>query len=350
VNHKTTLFDNLRKRCHENSSMKHILLSCLILFSIACSHHEKIQVAFLLPNIKNDRYTKEKVYFTEKIKELGGEAQVVDGNNDYHTQLQQVNEFLSQGIRVFVLDAVNVNLAAEMVREIHDKNAIVIAYDRLIKNADIDFYLSFQYQKIGEAMVNYITKIKPEGNYILLGGDKTDFNAYLINKGQTKALEPFIQGKKINLLYHIFIEEWNMDNAFMETNYFLNLSTIVPDAIICSSDKLAMGAIQALEKHGLAGKILVTGMDADVNACKNMLSGKQTVSIYKPFKKLAFMAAEIAMKFAGNEKLGIDTTSFWNGKVKAPAYLMEPVEVDKNNIKTTVIADGMLTEKAVFGD
>jgi D-xylose transport system substrate-binding protein len=330
--------------------MKHILLYCLILMSVACGRRDQVQVAFMLPNFKNDRYIKEQAYFTEKIRELGGEAKVVDGNYDHHLQLQQLNDFLSQGIRVFVIDAVNVNLAAELVREVHNKDAIVIAYDRLIKNADIDFYLSFQYQKVGEAMVNYITKIKPEGNYIMLGGDKTDFNAYLINKGQTKALEPFLKGKKINLLYNIFIEDWNMENAFLETDYFLDLSTIVPDAIICSNDKLALGAIMALEKHDLAGQVLITGMDADIYACRNMLSGKQTVSEYKPFKKLAYMAAEIAMKFARNEKLGIDTTSFWNGKVKAPAYFIEPVEVDKNNIKTTVIADGMLAENDVYGN
>jgi D-xylose transport system substrate-binding protein len=328
--------------------MKNLIFLVLVFSCLNCKEKESIKVAFLFPHFKSDRYLKEKDYFTEKVKELGGEAIIVDANYDQDLQIKQSKDFLDQGLKVLVLGAVNANLAAIIVREAHEKHAVVIAYDRLIKNADLDLYLSFQYQLVGKEMVDYITKLKPEGEYLIIGGDKSDYNAVQVNKGQMNALDSYVKSGKIKIMYNIFIEEWNPENAGIETEYYLNLSDHYPDAIICSSDRLASGVIKTLEKHEIEGKVLITGMDADKLACRHIIEGKQTMSVYKPFKKLAFLAAESAMKMAKGQKITDINDKIWNGKIDVPSILIEPIAVDKNNLKSTVIADGLISEKEIY--
>ena len=327
-----------------------LLLGIIVLFAFfSCtSNNSKLKVAFLFPNFKSERYIKEKEYFKERIAQLGGEAEVVDANYDQEEQIKQAKKFLDDGVKVLVVGAVNANLSASIVRLAHSYGAIVIAYDRLIKNCGLDWYLSFNGQKVGELLAGYITQIIPQGNFIVIGGDKSDFNAIQINIGQMKVLKPMVESKKVSLLYNVFIEEWNTDNARVEVEYYLNLSNQIPDAVICSSDRMAMGVVSALEKNNLAGKVLLTGMDADKTALHNILSGKQTMSVYKPFKQLAYLAAETAMKAAKGEKIE-SGNKIWNGSIDVSSVLIEPKVVDKNNIRATVIADGLYTESEIYG-
>ena len=309
----------------------------------------KTQIAFLLPHLKNERYIKEEQYFTDKIAELGGEALVIDANNDPKVQINQAIDFLNKGVKVLVISAVNANLAAEIVRQAHNHNAKVIAYDRLINNSNPDYYISFKYEDIGYNMADYVLKLKPIGNYIIVGGDKTDFNAVQITKGQMKALENSVKAGKIKILYNVSIEEWNADNAKHEIDYFLNLSDITPDVIISSSDKMTGGILEALESHNLVGKVLLTGMDVEKTACRNMVAGKQAVSIYKPFKKLATTAAELAMNCSKDKVLEQQINDkMWNGFCNVPTLFIETFVIDKNNIRSKVIADGYFTEADIY--
>jgi D-xylose transport system substrate-binding protein len=324
------------------------LLILCVCFS--CKNSSKSRIAFLVPNLKAERYVKEKKYFEDKLKESGFETEFANSDYDQNLQFKQVSEFLDKGIKILVVGAVNVNLAAKIVREAHTHQAIVVAYDRLIRNADLDYYVSFQYQTLGQEQARYIVNLKPEGKFVVVGGDKTDYNAIQVNIGQMKVLEPLVKENKIQILYNIFIEDWNPENASHEIDFYLNLSDQVPDAIICSSDKMATGIVKTLEQHNLAGKILLTGMDAEKTSCRNILSGKQTMTVYKPFKKLAYQAAEIAIQLMKGIKITNITDSVNNGKIMVPSILIQPVPVDKNNIKSTVIADGLHAESDIYGN
>jgi D-xylose transport system substrate-binding protein len=341
----------ITKKCINKEVMRYwaILLIFISLLS-SCVNRQKVKIAMFFPHLNDERYQKEKEYFSNKVIELGGEPLIFDANRDQKLQINQVSEAISNGAKVLVVDAVNVNLAAVIVRLAHSKHIPVIAYDRLIINADINFYISFKYQMIGRLMTQYALKLKPTGNYILIGGDRTDFNALQIDKGQLEALNPSIIDGKIKLLYKTYIEDWSTEMAAHETNYFLQLSDETPDIILASSDKLATGVIQTLDKYNLTGKIIVTGMDANKTACKRIIKNSQTMSVYKPFRKLAITAAEVAMKFSKGEKVDPDKDSFWNGAVQIPTILLEPVVVDKNSIKSTVIADGFYTENEIYSD
>ena len=120
----------------------------------SCQKANNARVAFMLPHTKSERHQKEKIFFEEKIKELGGFCLFASADYDQQLQTKQAKDFLEKGIKVLVISPVNSNLAGEIVRLAHDYSAVVISYDRLIRNAEVDFNVTFRYQKIGQEMVN----------------------------------------------------------------------------------------------------------------------------------------------------------------------------------------------------
>ncbi|MDP4209487.1 MAG: substrate-binding domain-containing protein [Bacteroidota bacterium] len=328
-------------------------IAVVLVFSllVSCSLIEKPKIGVLFPHLQSDRNKREKEYFTQKIQELGGEAIIASAEYDDKVQISQADDMIQKGVKVIIVSSVNFNSAAAIVRNAHRHGVKVLAYDRIIKNCDLDFYISFNNVKVGELMAQYVTKLKPEGKYMLLGGDKADHNAIWIKEGQHKELDPFVKSGKIKVVYDSFLESWSAENAQSETSKYFDLSlNDAPDVILSSGDGVATGVIEALKAHGLNGKILVTGQDASLAACRNIVKGDQTLTIYKPFKGLAIKAAELGMLLAKGEKITETTTTIWNGAINVPALLFEPKLVDKNNLKSTVIADGFQSEKDVYGN
>ena len=326
-----------------------IVLVFGLLFSFySCHNQKKVKVGFLFPHMKSDRYIIEKQVFSAKIQELGGEALIASADYNSELQIQQAKDLIGQGAKVLVISSLNLNTAAAIVRNAHDNGVKVIAYDRLIKNCDLDYYLTFDNEKVGKLMTDYVTKIKPNGNYILLGGDKADQNAIWVKSGQKSALVPFLNSGGIKVVYDIYVEDWSGDNARAEIKKYLDLSASVPDAILSAYDGMSTGVIDLLKEYGLAGKVLVTGQDAELAACRNIVAGYQTMTIYKSVKQLAIKAAEVSVKLINNEKIKDVNKSINNGQIEVPSILLEPIVVDKNNLKSTVIADGFQSESEVY--
>lgn len=324
--------------------------SVCLLFGIfiSCNRSDKVKVGYLIPNEKSERYLKEQKFFKEKIESLGGEALTASANYDDQLQIQQAREMIAQGARVLVVNSVNMNTAAQIVRDAHESNVRVIAYDRLIRNSDLDYYISFDNVKVGKLMAESATKIKPEGKYVLLGGDKADLNAVLVKRGQMEVLSRYVKEGKIQIDYNIFVEDWSGENAYHELKKYLNLSGSFPDAILSSYDGMTTSCIKALEEHNIAGQVITTGQDAELEACRNITNDKQTMTVYKPLKVLAEKSAEIAFTMAKGEKFETPSETVNNGQKDVPSILLEPIAVDKNNIKSTVIADGFYTESQLY--
>jgi D-xylose transport system substrate-binding protein len=318
-----------------------------ILFS--CNSHNNVKVGFLLPNMVSDRYLKEKIYFSEKIRELGGEALVTSGDYDDQKQIKQASELIEQGAKVLVVNPLNLYTAAAIIRDAHEHGVPVIAYDRLIRNCDLDYFLTFDNEKVGRLMADYAINIKPEGKYILLGGDKGDQNAVWVKKGQLDALAPSINSGKIKIVFNVFVEDWSGENAkFMMKKYF-NLSGDLPDVILSSYDGMSTGVIELFDTYNIVpGQIIITGQDAELAACRNIVKGNQTMTIYKSVKNLACKAAELSMKLVNKEKISSSEIKTFNGKIEVPTVLLDPVVVDKSNLKTTIIADGFIKENDLY--
>lgn len=346
--HIISFLKKKRENMRKNNSF-YCAFICLIFILSSCSSHNQLKVGFLFPNMVSDRYLKEKIYFSEKIIELGGDTMIRSADYSDQKQIEQAKELISKGVKVLIVNPLNLNTAAAIIRDAHEHNVPVIAYDRLIKNCDLDFFLTFDNEKVGRLMAYYAMKLKPEGNYVILGGDKADMNAVWVKKGQLDALAPSINAGKIKIVYNVFVEDWSGENAnFMMKKYF-NLSGEIPDVILSSYDGLSTGTIELFDKYNIyPGQIIVTGQDAELAACRNIVKGYQTMTIYKSVKNLAYKAAELSIQLLRKEKIASADTSIFNGLINVPTILLEPVVVDKTNIKSTVIADGFLKETEIY--
>src|SRR5207237_6742847 len=178
------------------------------------------------------------------------------------------------------------------------KRVPVTAYDRLIRDSDVDLYISHQVERIGEMQAEYALQHVPKGNYLLIGGSPTDFNALLLRKGQMNVLKPAVNRGDVKIISDQFAREWKAEEALRLTEDALTKTGNKIDAIVASNDGTAGGAISALEAAGLAGKVLVTGQDAQKDAVQRIVKGTQTMTIYKPIQPLAFGAVDAAMKLA----------------------------------------------------
>jgi D-xylose transport system substrate-binding protein len=296
-----------------------------------------VRIGFSMDTLKEERWNRDKELVEQRCKEVGAECEVQVANGDDNTQVKQCDNLLTKGIDVLIVAPHNGQIAASIVEAAHRQNVPVISYDRLIKNADVDLYVSHQVVKIGEMQGQYAFDHMPKGNYVLIGGAPTDNNATLLREGQMKALKAAIDRGDIKVISDQFAKDWQATEALRITEDALTKTGNDIQAIVASNDGTAGGAISALPPQ-LVGKVLVTGQDAELVACQRIVDGKQTMTIYKPIKPLAFSAVDSAIKLAHGEKL--DTKdAINNGKKDVPSILQEPIVVDKANMMQTVIKD-----------
>jgi len=305
-----------------------------------------VRIGFSMDTLKEERWTRDKALVEQRCKEVGAQCDVLVADGNDATQINQAESFLTKGVDVLIVAPHNGQVAAAIVEAAHKQNVPVISYDRLIRNADVDLYVSHQVVKIGQMQAQYALDHAPKGNYVLIGGSQTDNNATLLMDGQMQVLQPAIDRGDIKIVTKQYAREWLASEAvrIMEDALTKNNNDI--QAVVASNDGTAGGAISAIPPP-LVGKILVTGQDADLDAVRRIVDGKQTMTIYKPIQPLAFAAVDSAIKLARGEK--VETKDkINNGKLDVPALLFEPVVLDKNNVMQTVIKDGYQKMEDVY--
>ncbi len=311
-------------------------------------HSGPVRIGFSMDTLKEERWHRDKRLVEQRAKELGASLDVQVANGDDAVQTKQADNMLTKGVDVLIVAPHNGEIAASIVEAAHRKGVPVISYDRLIRDADVDLYLSHQVEKIGEMQADYAIKHVPKGNYVLIGGSPTDYNALLLRKGQMNVLKPAIDRKDIKIISEQFAREWKAEEALRITEDALTRTGNKIAAIVASNDGTAGGAVSALEAAGLAGKVLVTGQDAQKDAIQRIVKGTQTMTIYKPIQPLAFGAVDAAIKLA--KKQPVDAPEkINNGKKDVPAILIPAIAVDKSNVDSTVIKDGYFTHEDIYG-
>ena len=343
-----------------------VVLSCLLSVAtgfvlsrsgtgpVAAMKRERPLIGLSLDTLKEERWQRDRDNFVKKAGELGADVKVQSANSDDVRQVGDVRTLITEGVDVIVIAPHNGDAMAEGVRLAHDAGIPVLSYDRLIRNCDLDLYMTFDNFRVGELQAQSLLEAlaktgSGKKRIIRLYGAKTDNNAAVFKAGQDKVLKPLIDSGAIEVVHEDWVEDWKPENAKKVANAGLNKTGKDLHAILASNDGTAGGAIQALIEEGLAGKIIVTGQDADLAACQRIVAGTQTMTIYKPLKNLAERAAEFAVKLAQRRPV-IAAGSYDNGQIQVPTVLLDIVAVTKDNLRETVIKDGFHPEAAIFGD
>jgi len=310
---------------------------------------EQVFIGFSMDTLKEERWQRDKLHVEERARELGAKLDVQVANGDDAVQTKQAENMLTKQVDVLIVAPHNGEIAASIVEAAHRQGVPVISYDRLIRNSDVDLYVSHQVVKMGEMQGEYAVKHAPKGNYVLIGGSPTDNNAMLLREGQMKAIKPAVDRGDVKIISEQFAKEWKAEEALRITEDALTKTGNNIQAVVASNDGTAGGAISALEAVKLDGKVLVTGQDAQLDAVQKVATGKLTMTIYKPIKPLADSAVDAAIKLARGEKVEAKD-KINNGKLDVPAILHEPQAVDKNNLMTTVVKDGYHKYEDVYKD
>ncbi len=309
-----------------------------------------IVIGLSMDTLKEARWQADRDMFVRRAGELGAKVLVLAANSDDTVQVSDVEKLITNKVDVLVVVPHDGTAMAKAVTMAHEAGIPVIAYDRIIRDSDLDLYVSFDNERVGELQARFLVDHLPtpgKGRIVRIYGAKTDNNASQFKRGQDRVLEPYIARGDIVVVHEDWAEEWKPENAKRIVNAAITAAGSGIDAVLASNDGTAGGAIQALSEEGLAGKVLVTGQDADTVALQRIAAGTQAMTIYKPLKTLTRGAAELAVQVAA-KRLVVARSTVDNGHGPVPAALYDVVTVTRDNLLDTVVRDGMATYDEVY--
>ena len=306
---------------------------------------QKIQIGMSFDSFVIERWQRDRDIFVSVAKELGAEVNVQNANGDVEEQKKQIDYFIQKGMDVIVIICIDADDLKESTEKAKDAGIKIVAYDRLIKNADIDLYISFDNAMVGTMMAQALVDAGiAGGNVLMLGGSPTDSNVPLVEN----AFKQVMYDNNVTILDSRHAEGWKAELA---AAYIYDHSRILSDtdAIMCGNDDLATQAVRALSENRMAGDILVVGQDADLAACQRIVEGTQVMTVYKPVEKLATRAAEEAVALAKGEPLTAeDVVMLRNGEYEVPYIGLEPISVNQDNINEVIIGSGFHLKEDVY--
>jgi D-xylose transport system substrate-binding protein len=311
----------------------------------ADAQHPKI--GFSIDDLRVERWTRDRDYFIAAAEKLGAKVYVQSADASEQRQMAQIENLISRGVDVLVIVPYNATVLTNAINEAKKAKIKVLSYDRLILNADVDAYISFDNTTVGEMQAQAIAHLKPKGNYYLLGGAPTDNNAKMLREGQLKVLQPLVDKGDIKIVGKQWVKDWSAAEAMSIVENALTANGNKIDAVVASNDGTAGGAIQALAAQKLAGKVPVSGQDADLAAVRRVIAGTQAMTVYKPLKLIATEAANLSVKLVRNEKPAYNAR-LDNGFKKVDTVLLEPILLTKSNIEV-LVKDGFYTPAQLAG-
>ncbi|HEY8278170.1 MAG TPA: substrate-binding domain-containing protein [Bdellovibrionota bacterium] len=306
-----------------------------------------VKIGFVLSTLQEERYQKDQKYFMEEAKKLGFEPVVVSSDNNPQTQAAKVENLLTQGVKALVIQPVNSDAAASLVKLAHDDKVPVIAYDRLINNSPVDFYVTMDSFKVGVLQAEAAVKAtKGKGNYVILMGQAGHSVANEITRGVESVLKKFPEIKVVVKKSH---DAWSQSAAMATTENALTQFQNKIDAVLANNSGMAQGAVKAIQEQNLSGKVFVAGADADLAAIKSIVAGRQQMEVLKAIAPLAQEAAKVAFQLASGKKPATKT-SVSNGSAQVPTIATPVYAVNKDNIEERIIKSGFHSKSEVYGN
>lgn len=322
------------------------LVPMLLLFSTPRSQAQdqqassgSLKIGFLMDSLKIERWQTDLDNFQKRARELGAQVLVetAEGNDD--VQLQQAQKLLADGVQALVLVSHDAEKSVRIVKAAKNKKVPLLCYERLVRDPDVTLFIGVDASAVGYLQADSLAKLAPKGNYVIIGGSPSDSNAKLLHDAQMLVLKPLVARGDIKIVSDTWSKDWEPSEAYAHMSAAIDATKGDIAAVVASNDGTAGGAIQALDDHKLAGKVLVSGQDADLAAIIRILDGTQTMTVYKPLGSQATVAAEAAVAAAKGEAIKT-TNGFLVGNKTIPAIFLTPIPVTKKNVKETVIKDG----------
>jgi D-xylose transport system substrate-binding protein len=332
-----------------NKMITAVGLACAMLFSAGAAQADakNPKIGFSIDDLRLERWTRDRDYFTQAAEKLGAKVYVQSADASEQRQIAQIENLISRGVDVLVIVPYNATVLNNAIREAKKAKIKVVSYDRLILGADVDAYISFDNTTVGELQAQSLVQLKPKGNYYLLGGAPTDNNAKMLREGQLKVLKPLVDKGDIKVVGQQWVKDWSASEAMAIVENALTANGNKIDAVVASNDATAGGAIQALAAQKLAGKVAVSGQDADLAAVRRVIAGTQSMTVYKPLKEIASNAARLAVQLVRNEKPAFNAKMNNNFK-QVDTVLLKPVLLNKANVDI-LVKDGFYTQAQLAG-
>ncbi|NLT05600.1 MAG: sugar ABC transporter substrate-binding protein [Solirubrobacterales bacterium] len=312
-------------------------------------------VALLLPESKTARYeSQDRPNFVNKLEELCPDCELIYSNADQDAakQQQQAEAAITRGAEVLVLDPVDAASAGAIVQRANQSDIPVISYDRLITDADIDYYISFDNEEVGRLQAqSLLDKLQEDGNgdgtIVMINGAPTDNNATLFKRGAHSVFDE----SDLTIGREYDTPDWSPDRAQQEMEQAITaLGRDGFDGVYAANDGTAGGAIAAMKSAGIKPvNRPTTGQDAELAAIQRILTGEQYMTVYKAIKPEAEAAAELAVALVRGEDPPGDLVNdeVDNGQESVPSVLLEPVAVTRDNIDSTIVEDGFWTVQQI---
>lgn len=307
---------------------------------------KNITVGFSIDTLAMERWQRDLDVFMNTINELGANIIVQNAGNSLDEQKRQIHYLGEKGIDVLVIVPKDAEELSDSVQKIKAKNIPVISYDRLIRNCDVDLYVTIDCYEVGHLMAGGMAKITDKRNWYCILGAKQDFNMTMLTTG----LRQTLLGRHINIENIFYTDGWNYDLSYQHMLELIS-SKNIPDVLICGNDAIASSVLQALREYRYTEHIPICGQDADIEACQNILNGSQDFTIYKPIMELAQKSARLAVELAkikNAEKLEGVSEKINNGIKDVPVFWLKPTLVDKNNIEEIIINSGFHSKSEIY--
>jgi len=355
-----------------------LILVTLMVFTLsACNLAEsgsgssdKGYIGIAMPTKSSARWVADGENMVKQFQAKGYKTDLQYAEDVVENQISQIENMITKGVDVIVVAAIDGNTLTDVIGKAHAEGIEVISYDRLIMNTpNLSYYATFDNFKVGVLQASYIEeklgldKGKGPFNIELFGGSPDDNNAYFFFNGAMSVLQPYIDSGKLVIqskqttMAQIATLRWDgslaqarMDNLL--SAYYGNEKL---DAVLSPYDGISIGIISSLKGvgYGSADKPLpvITGQDAELASIKSIVFGEQTQTVFKDTRKLAEKTVGMVDSILKGEQAEVnDTKSYNNNVMVVPAYLLDPVSVDKSNVKKEIIEGGYYTEQEVYGD
>ncbi|MFI9149402.1 multiple monosaccharide ABC transporter substrate-binding protein [Streptomyces sp. NPDC053367] len=327
---------------------------------------EGATIGIAMPTKSSERWIADGNNVVKHLEEKGYKTKLVYGEDDPDQQVSQIENLITQGVKALIVAAIDNKSMNNVLQQAKDAGIPVISYDRLILGTpNVDYYASFDNEKVGELQGTYIVEKlglkdgskKGPFNIELFAGSNDDNNTRYFFQGAMNVLQPYIDKKQLVVrsgqtkLTQVVTLRWDGGTAQKRMDDILTSAykTERVDAVLSPYDGISIGILSALRSDDYGSKAkpwpIVTGQDAEVASVKSIIAGQQSMTVYKDTRELAKIASDMVDAALKGKKPEVnDTKTYDNGAKVVPAYLLEPVSVDKANYKATVVDSGYIKE------